>query len=227
MGGIYITQGPRLSVSKIGAWLYPSEWNRCLCLPRIWKQTPPDRRKTISTHTQRDNVTNGKKGDPPKQGISFDRIGRLYLMWSMLDKRERERLFFLFVDVVHRFLLLFSPYYDDTVADLLTHHTPIRPSPSPSRSLILGGFFFSFYKTWGEKIYLCWRYWCSASLKNTTLWALSNDGERFSHLYTHIIGWCNINLLLLYTAIAGRFVGHLKWETLRLQQVRSIGKINI
>jgi hypothetical protein len=97
----------------------------------------------IHTHTHRDNVTNGqKKGDPPKQGISFDRIGRLYLMWSMLDRRERERLFFLFVDVVHRFLLLFSPYYDDTVADLLTHHTPIRPSPSPSRSLILGDFFF-------------------------------------------------------------------------------------
>lgn len=59
------------------------------------------------THTQRQRNKRTKKGDPPKQGISFDRIGRLYLMWSMLDRREKEReAFFLFVDVVHRFLLL-------------------------------------------------------------------------------------------------------------------------
>lgn len=66
-------------------------------------------------------------------------------MWSMLDKRERERLFFLFVDVVHRFLLLFSPYYDDTVADLLTHHTFIHlyaHLPRPPEALFWGDFFF-------------------------------------------------------------------------------------
>jgi hypothetical protein len=94
-GDIHHTGSPPLCIKDRGLTISVRVEPMLVFAPDLKANAARPSQNDIHTHTHRDNVTNGqKKGDPPKQGISFDRIGRLYLMWSMLDRREKERLFF-------------------------------------------------------------------------------------------------------------------------------------